>query len=206
MTTITIAQAQYLGACQSGIARVIAYLGRTPAPNEAIPLTVVLDASPRDLDDVCWAVAHINRPVLVQWATDCAEAAALVAEPVSTSPEARAALDAARALSAALRAGADETEQRRRACAARAAYAAARAANAAADAADAARAAYAADAAACAAYAAACAADAAADAAAYAAADAAKMQIWCRERLRAYLEGRDPGPVVLTPGKAPTAP
>jgi len=205
MTTITIDQAQYLGACQSGIARVIAYLGRTPAPNEAIPLTVVLDASPRDLDDVCWAVAHINRPVLVQWATDCAEAAALVAEPVSTSPEARAALDAARALNAALRAGADETEQRRRADDAyAAAYATYAAANAAADAAYAA--ADAANAAAdAAAYAAACAADAAADAAAYAAADAAKMQIWCRERLRAYLEGRDPG-LVLTPGKAPTAP
>ena len=225
MLTLSPIGAAKLGACQPALDRLLAHLGRRPAPNEEIPLTAVMDANPDDVADVCWILARIDQPMLVRWATDCAEAAALAAESGVAAQEARnpaemrprAALTAAADLRRAMRAGAPHEEIQILMTAARGA------------------AAHAADAA----YAYACvyvhAADADADAdayadahAAYAAADAADcasactsaafaayaasyvfvvaayaivashriMRRWCRKRLRAYLEVRDPGPVV----------
>lgn len=196
MITITLAQAFAWGACQPGINGVIARLGRTPDPDEPIPLPVVLEAL--NIVDTLWCLAHLDRPLLIRWAVDCAEAAALVAEPrvaaleienpEETSP--RAALEAAAALRAALRAGASLDEIRRLREAASGAYAYASAAVAVATA-------YAADADDAAAYAAYAAFVSAAVAAEAAFNTRQKMRLWCRERLRAYLEGEDPGPVSI---------
>lgn len=208
---------------------ITAWLGRTPEEDEPIPLSVILDAS-SNFADICWVLAAIDRPLLIRWAIDCAEAAALVVEPVVAAQEARnpemvwprAALRAAAQLRAVVLAGAAPDEIQRLGRRARVAYNTSAAYMVLGSTADA-YAAYAAvhvvSAAADASYTdAACGAAASAVTEAIsAAADAGiatapggiaaalavtvvarqRMHRWCRSRLRAYLQGADPGPVAL---------
>ena len=173
--TITLAQILAFRPCAPRTEAAIRQFGRRPDPDEVIPLVALVDAG-LSIDDLCRILARTHRPLLVGWATDCAEHKIEYAESLLGDFEAcrpgdlrpRNAIIAARLCIAGVRDGVGIDEMRRRRAAA---YAAAYAA--AADAADA-------DAADAAAY--------AADAAAYAA-DAVRKEHrdWCRARLREYL-------------------
>jgi hypothetical protein len=190
--TLSLDGAKRLNACRPAIDRLIAHLGRTPEPDEEVPLVEVLDANPDNIDDICWLLAHLAPTLLAKWSADCAEAAVLTIEVAVAAREthartnyAHAAFTAARALIAGVRAEVNFSEI----CELRGQ-------------------AIIADACACcrgtiiyAIYAASAAYGAAAIYAEAAVirvnADAAQeMRLWCRG-LRTYLLGQDPGPVVF---------
>ena len=70
--TVTLAQILAFRPCIPRTEAAIRQFGRRPDPDEVIPLVALVDAG-LSIDDLCWILARTHRPLLVGWATDCAE-------------------------------------------------------------------------------------------------------------------------------------
>ena len=119
--TITLAQILAFRPCAPRTEAAIRQFGRRPDPDEAIPLVALVDAG-LSIDDLCRILARTHRPLLIGWATDCAEHKIEYAESLLGDFEAcrpgdlrpRNAIIAARLCIAGVRDGVGIDEMRRR--------------------------------------------------------------------------------------------